>query len=110
MEFRIPAWVDPARLDAGEDQTCRHRLVCVASDQEVLRAAGNGEHALTDKELPQVEKKACSAPTASAMSSSARDRSPADDSRSSRPPVASMSARNGSSPSTSFVSASAPLP
>jgi hypothetical protein len=30
--------------------------------------------ALTDKELPQVEKKACSAPTASAISFSAWDR------------------------------------
>ena len=40
---------------------------------------------LTDSELPHVEKKVCSAPTASAMSSCARRGAPFDSRRSSNP-------------------------
>ncbi len=66
--------------------------------------------ALTDRELPQVEKNAWSAPTASAISVSAAFRKPPEDERSSRPALASTSERYGASPSTSRVRGSAPRP
>jgi hypothetical protein len=49
--------------------------VRVPADQQVTLAAGHGQHGGLDRqELPRVEKKACSAPTASAISFSALDR------------------------------------
>jgi hypothetical protein len=66
---------DPLRLHSAEDQAGDHGFVRVAADQQVTPAAGHASmSALTESELPQVEKKACSAPTASAISSSAWDR------------------------------------
>ena len=66
--------------------------------------------AFTDSELPQVEKNACSAPTASAISSSAVSRTLPEEARSSRPELASTSLRKGSMPRTSSVRGSAPRP
>src|SRR5882757_6986546 len=66
--------------------------------------------AFTDNELPQVEKKAESAPTASAINASARERNFPRVSRSSSPPVASTSLRNGSLPNTARTRSSTPAP
>ena len=56
--------------------------------------------ALTESELPHVEKNAASAPTASAIRSSARCRNLPRVRRSSSPPLASRSSSNGWRPST----------
>lgn len=64
--------------------------------------------ALTDRELPQVEKKAERAPTASAISSSARVRYSFLDRRSSIPPDASRSERKLLAPRTAVTRGSMP--
>lgn len=64
--------------------------------------------ALTDRELPHVEKKVCSAWTASAISCSARSSTRPRVSRSSSPPDAGTSPRKTASPSTARTSGSAP--
>ncbi len=64
--------------------------------------------ALTDRELPHVLKKVCSACTASAISSCADCSTRPRVSRSSRPPVASTSPRKTASPRISRTAGSAP--
>ncbi|GAA2442471.1 hypothetical protein GCM10010273_21050 [Streptomyces lavendulocolor] len=66
--------------------------------------------ALTDRELPQVEKKVWSAPTASAISSCALASTPWEEVRSSSPLVARTSERKTASPSTARTRGSAPRP
>ena len=61
----IPPKTSPATTDL-----CASRL----TSRSPRPPATASMAALTDKELPQVEKKACSAPTASAISCSAADR------------------------------------
>nr|WP_235966463.1 hypothetical protein [Herbidospora solisilvae] len=65
---------------------------------------------LTESELPQVLKKAWSASTAWAISSSASCTMPPVDCRSSSPAVASTSDRNTSMPMTSATRGSTPRP
>ncbi len=99
----------------GPDHASRRlttsRRLRVATEQQVSVGPGAASiAALTDRELPQVEKNAWSAPTASAISVSAAFRKPPEDERSSRPALASTSERYGASPSTSRVRGSAPRP
>jgi hypothetical protein len=65
---------------------------------------------LTDSELPQVEKYAWSASTASAISFSASDSTPPDICRSSSPFIMMMSEAKTSLPSTASTRGSAPRP
>lgn len=66
--------------------------------------------ARTDRELPQVENHAVSAPTASAIRSSAFFKYLLLVRRSSRPPLASTSSRKGSRPRTARTRSSVPRP
>ena len=68
----VPARADPPWLHPGEDQTRDDRLVAVAPENQMPSWPATAIiAALTDSELPHVEKNACAAPTASAISSSA---------------------------------------
>ncbi len=105
MPLRIPSRRDPAGA-ADPRRSARHdRLVRVpAQEQPAGVPTGHRHHAaFTDSELPQVEKNAWRAPTASAINCSARERYPWPDNRSSRPAEASTSDRKGSLPRTALV-------
>ena len=75
MQPGVIAQPDPLRLHPEKTRPattdlCASRLI----SRSPWPPATASMAALTDRELPQVEKKACSAPTASAISSSALDR------------------------------------
>jgi hypothetical protein len=49
VEIRIPAGLDPTGLDPGEDESGHHRLVGIAGNQEIVAAAGYGQHCRLDR-------------------------------------------------------------
>ena len=85
---------------------CASRLTSRSPDTPATASIA----AFTDSELPQVEKNACSAPTASAINSSACFKYPLEEDRSSNPAEASTSDRNASAPITVRVRSSTPRP
>lgn len=98
---RTPEKISPATMDLWLSLATSRPPSCPAT---AIMAA------FTDSELPQVEKNAASAPTASAISSSASVSTPWRASRSSRPGAARMSLRKASAPRALSTRSSTPRP